>query len=291
MNFGFSANAFREYNLEETIEVLGNAGYDGVEILLDEPHLSPETVDEAEIKRIKRMLRDHDLEIANCNAFMFSAGEVSDRVRESEYSRDTEYFHHPSFVEHNAEDRKMRLEHTQAALRTAADLGASCISIPPGGPVPLNRPDDEAMDDFVESLRTAAETAKTVGVNILVEPEPELLIETTEEFLEFAERIDYPRIQCNFDAGHLFCIGEEPVEAFDQLIEYVDHVHLEDIPANRSHEHTQLGDGEMPISDFLEALDSRGYDGFVTIELYPYEETAAETAREAMSYLEDGGWV
>ena len=291
MNFGFSANAFREYSLEETIEVLGNTGYDGIEILLDEPHLSPETVDDARVEHTQRVLKDHDLEIANCNAFMFSAGEVSDRVRESEYSRNTEDFHHPAFVEHNAEDRKVRLEHTQAALRTAANLGAPCISIPPGGPVPLSRSDDKAMDDFVESLRTAAETAETVGVDILVEPEPELLIETTEEFLELAECIDHPRVQCNFDTGHLFCIGEEPVEAFDRLAEFVDHVHLEDIPDDRSHEHTQLGDGAMPIGNFLEALDSRGYDGFVTIELYPYEETAAETAREAMSYLEDGGWV
>jgi sugar phosphate isomerase/epimerase len=291
MKFGFSTNAFREYSLEETIEVLGSVGYDGIEILLDEPHLYPETVDDARTERIQRILADHDLEIANCNAFMFSAGEVSDRVRESEYSRDTEDFHHPSFVEHDAEDRQARVEHTQAALRTAANLGAPCISIPPGGPVPFDRPDDEAMDDFVESLRKIAETAETVGINVLVEPEPELLIETTGEFLEFVERIDHSRIRCNFDAGHLFSVGEDPVEAFDRLAEYVDHVHLEDIPADRSHEHTQLGDGAMAIDDFLDALDSRGYEGFVTVELYPYEETAAETAREAMSYLEDCGWV
>ena len=41
----------------------------------------------------------------------------------------------------------------------------------------------------------------------------------------------------------------------------------------------------------LRELDDVGYDGFVTIELYPYEETAEETARGAMRYLEEHGWI
>jgi sugar phosphate isomerase/epimerase len=52
-----------------------------------------------------------------------------------------------------------------------------------------------------------------------------------------------------------------------------------------------LGDGAMDIDGFLRALENRGYDGYVTVELYPYEETAAETAREAMTYLEAHGWA
>jgi sugar phosphate isomerase/epimerase len=38
-------------------------------------------------------------------------------------------------------------------------------------------------------------------------------------------------------------------------------------------------------------VDESGYEGFVTVELYPYQETAEETAREAYTYLEDHGWT
>jgi len=41
MQFGFSTNAFREYQLEDAIGAIADAGYDGVELLLDEPHLYP----------------------------------------------------------------------------------------------------------------------------------------------------------------------------------------------------------------------------------------------------------
>jgi sugar phosphate isomerase/epimerase len=38
----------------------------------------------------------------------------------------------------------------------------------------------------------------------------------------------------------------------------------------------------MDIDGFLQAVEDSGYDGFVTVELYPYQETAAETARGAL---------
>ena len=276
MKFGFSANAFREYSWKEAIDIVADAGYDGIELLFDQPHLYPPEANETDIERVREALDDNDIAIGNCNAFMLTA---------------IEGFHHPSYIETDPDYRQQRIDYTKAALRTAAALGHGYISIEPGGPVPESESREWALETFIESLREVLPVAEEVGVDLHVEPEPELLIETSAEFLDFAERIDHPRVRCNFDVGHLFSVGEDPTEAFDRLAEYVDHVHLEDIPADRRHEHTQLGDGTMDIDGFLDALDSRGYDGFVTVELYPYEETAAETAREAMAYLDDGGWV
>lgn len=291
MQFGFSTNAFRGYEIDDTIEILTNAGYDGVEILLDEPHLYPPEADESEIEHVRNLLNDHDLTVSNCNAFMLSAIEQSQESRRAEYSRETETFHHPSFVELDEADRRARVEYTKAALRTAATLGVPHISTQPGGPVPKGKPDEQAMDEYVDGLRTVAATAEEVGVNVLVEPEPDLLIETSDQFLELMDRVNSPRIGCNFDAGHFFSVGEDPVALIDKLAQYTGHYHLEDIPADRTHEHTQLGEGAMDINGFLEAIENTDYDGFVTIELYPYEETAAETASDAMLYLEEHGWA
>lgn len=291
MQFGFSTNAFREYDLADAIEVLADAGYDGVEILLDKPHLYPLEADECEIERVQNLLEDHDLAISNCNAFMLSAIERSPESHEAEYTRETELFHHPSFIEPDEDDRRTRVEYTEAALETAAALGASHISTQPGGPVPKGKSDERAMEEYVDGLRTVAATAEEVGIDVLVEPEPELLVETSDQFLDLMDRVDSPRVGCNFDAGHFFSSGEDPVALIDKLAEYTRHYHLEDIPADRTHEHTQLGEGAMDIDGFLEAVDNADYDGFVTVELYPYEETAAQTARDAMQYLEDHGWT
>ena len=276
MKFGFSANAFREYDAIETIEIVADAGYDGVELLFDQPHLYPLEADERDVERVRESLADNDIAISNCNAFMLTA---------------IEGFHHPSYIEPDPDYRQRRIEYTKDALRTAAALGHGYISIEPGGPIPEEKSREWALETFVESLGEVLPVAEDVGVDLHVEPEPGLLVETTEEFLELVDRVDHPRIRCNFDAGHLFCVGEDPTEALEALGPYVDHVHLEDIPEDRTHEHTQLGDGTMPIDGFLGALDARDYEGFVTVELYPYEDTAAETAREAMAYLDDHGWT
>ncbi|QLG47989.1 sugar phosphate isomerase/epimerase family protein [Natrinema halophilum] len=276
MQFGFSTNAFREYHLEDAIEAIADAGYDGVELLFDEPHLYPPTATDEERERVEKALDWNGITVSNGNAFMLTA---------------IEDFHHPSYIEPDQAYRRERIEYTLAALDTAADLGLPYISIEPGGPIPDDRSREWAMDTFVDGLESVIPKAERVGVDLLVEPEPDLLIETADEFLELIERVDSDRVKCNFDAGHFYCVGENPIDLIDPLWESTRHYHLEDIPADRSHEHTQLGDGAMEIDAFLTELENRGYEGFVTVELYPYEETPIETAREAMYYLEERGWA
>lgn len=291
IDFAFSMNAFRQYDLLEGIEILAANGYDGIEILLDEPHLYPATADEEDVERVLNALDEHGLEISNCNAFMLSVIERTELSKQATYGRETEQFHHPSFIEPAIEDRHNRIDHTKAALKIAAALGAPHISLQPGGPVPEGMPRQQAFELFVTGLKEVAKTAENVGVDILVEPEPLLLIETSGEFLELMDRIDSPRVGCNFDAGHFFCVNEDPVELIDPLSSYTGHYHLEDIPADRTHEHTQLGDGGLDINGFLEAIEESDYEKFVTIELYPYEDTAAETVQTAIEYLEEHGWA
>lgn len=276
MKFGFSANAFRDYGPMETVEILADAGYDGVELLFDQPHLYPPDTDEDDVSTVRGGLEDNDIGVSNCNAFMLTA---------------IEGFHHPSYIEPDTEYRQRRIDYTREALHLADAFDAEYMSIEPGGPIPEGKSRRWGMETFAQSLGEVIPTAEDLDVDLLVEPEPDLLIETTDQFLEFLDRIDSAAVGCNFDAGHLFSVGEDPAEAVKTLGEYAEHYHLEDIPPDRSHEHTQLGEGAMDIDGFLEAVEASGYDGFVTVELYPYQETAEETARDAMAFLEDRGWV
>ncbi|WP_276301589.1 sugar phosphate isomerase/epimerase family protein [Halorussus lipolyticus] len=276
MEFGFSANAFRDYGPVETIEILADIGYDGVELLFDQPHLYPPETTDADVAEIEDALADNDIAISNCNAFMLTA---------------IEGFHHPSYIEEDAEYRQRRIDYTREALEVADALDFGYISIEPGGPIPDGKSREWAMETFAQSLSEVIPTAERLDVDLLVEPEPDLLIETTDQFLDCLEMVDSDAVGCNFDAGHLFCVGEDPAAAVETLAPYTQHYHVEDIPEDRSHEHTQLGDGAMDVDGFLEAVDDSGYDGFVTVELYPYQETAEETARKSYAYLEDHGWV
>ena len=65
MKFAFSSNAFRKYSLIETIRVLAELGYQGVEIMADVPHAYPSDLKKNDIEKIAKTLVDYRLEISN----------------------------------------------------------------------------------------------------------------------------------------------------------------------------------------------------------------------------------
>ena len=120
---------------------------------------------------------------------------------------------------------------------------------------------------------------------LLVEPEPGLLIETSPQYLAFAERISSPMLGLNFDIGHQFCVGEDPAASIRLLAPHIRHVHLEDIAATRVHHHMIPGDGAIDFAATLAALREIKYTGWVTIELYPYVEDPDHAARTALQRI------
>jgi sugar phosphate isomerase/epimerase len=130
-------------------------------------------------------------------------------------------------------------------------------------------------------LKPVADHAEKEGVLLLVEPEPDLLIETADQFLEFMQHIDSPAIGLNFDVGHMYCVGDDPAPTIHRLAKYIRHMHLEDIAATRVHHHLVPGEGAIDFAAVFEAIRAIGYNGWVTIELYPYVDDPDPAARLA----------
>jgi sugar phosphate isomerase/epimerase len=221
---------------------------------------------------IRTALADNNLAISNINAFMMHA--VSDP---------RQLYWHPSWIEPDPNYRQVRILHTKRALTLAKELGAKCITTEPGGPVEPGASWSAALKLFVEMIKPVAEHAEKEGVLLLVEPEPGLLIETADQFEEFMKHIDSPAIGLNFDIGHHYCVKDDPASTIERLAKYVRHIHLEDIAATRVHHHLIPGEGAIDFAAVLRAIRKIGYQGWITIELYPYVDDpdhAARTARE-----------
>jgi sugar phosphate isomerase/epimerase len=239
--------------------------------MADVPHAWPACLLDEQKQAIRAALREHDLAISNVNAFMMNA--ISDPRQR---------YWHPSWIEPDRHYRQIRIDHTKRALTLARELGARCITTEPGGPVEPGGSWSAALRLFVEGLKPVAEHAEKEGVLLLVEPEPALLIETADQFLDLMQHIDSPAVGLNFDIGHFFCVGDEPAPTVHRLARYIHHVHLEDIAANRVHHHLVPGEGVIDFAATLQAFRSIGYDGWVTIELYPYVDDPDSAARRAL---------
>jgi sugar phosphate isomerase/epimerase len=274
MKLAFSSNAYTHFSIEDTIRKVAELGYSGIELLADVPHAWPAGLLEERKQSIRDRLEKHDLTISNVNAFMMNA--IADPRQP---------YWHPGWIDPDPHYRAIRREHTKRALVLAGDIGAPSISTEPGGLLTFDQTWDVAAGIFYEELMPCVEVAERQQVMLLIEPEPELLIERFQQYLDFVARIDSPWIGLNFDVGHAFCVSEDPQDWVATMKPHTRHYHFEDIAATRVHQHLIPGRGAIDFAATLAAIEKSGYDGWLTVELYPYIDEPDAAAREAREYL------
>jgi len=270
MVFGYSTNAFVRYSLEESIQKIARLGFKGVEIMGDRPHLYPPDYSEEKLNQLKILLKQNQLKVNNINSFtLFAVGDT----------------YLPSWIEPETERREIRIRHTLQSLQVAKTLECKNISVPPGGPLEKNMTRKQAFDLFHKGLERVIPAAESLGIKILVEPEPGLLMEKTSEFKEFIKDVQSHFIGLNFDIGHFYCAGENPSKSFEELFEYTGHVHLEDIAATREHNHLIPGLGAIELKEVLSTMARLAYQGDISLELYPYTDMPEEAGRKSLEFL------
>lgn len=264
------------FSIEDTIRKIAELGYTGIEVLADVPHAWPAGLLEERKQSIRHQLEKHSLTIANINAFMMNA--VADPRQP---------YWHPGWTDPDPHYRAIRREHTKRALRLAQDIGAANITTEPGGLLTSEQSWDDGAAIFYDEIMPCVELAEQLQVMLLIEPEPELMIEKFDQYLAFADRVDSPWVGLNFDIGHAYCVGEDPQDWVAKMAPYTKHYHFEDIAASRVHQHLIPGHGAIDFAATLSAIAKTGYDGWVTVELYPYINNPDDAAREAHAYLTD----
>lgn len=272
----FASNAMKRYSLDDAINLVADAGYQGMEILLDTPHAFPPDVKDGDVERWTGKLNERGLEVSNCNAFMLYG---------------IEGCHRPSWCEKDPGRRKLRVEHTRDCLHLAGKLGAPTISTEPGGPIDEGVTREQAADWFEEGIRSVLPDAKEAGVKLCIEPEPGLLIEKAGQYAEFMKRFEGDELAeewlgLNFDVGHFYCVGEDPADNAAMFKGQIDHIQIEDIAEDRVHFHLVPGDGAIDFDRFFNELRKADYEnGWITVELYTFEHKAVEVARRAREFL------
>jgi sugar phosphate isomerase/epimerase len=270
----FSTNAFKKNTLTEAIGAIAAIGYTGVELMADVPHAHPASFGADQRAALHAQVKSLGIAISNVNGFThFARGDT----------------YHPTWIEDDVEKRKLRIAHTIGCVELTGEFGANTLSLQPGGPqIGTSITRAVAGQRFAEGLREVLPSARQHSVILAIEPEPGLFIETAAEYLSFKNEFfpDEPLIKMNCDVGHLFCVSEDPAAVIRKMPEQIAHVHLEDIGSNRVHQHLTPGKGVINFKSIFGALDSIGYTGWVTVELYPYETTAAGVAKLAWEHLQ-----
>jgi sugar phosphate isomerase/epimerase len=276
IELSFSTNAFVRFDVLEAVERIGQIGYRGVELLADVPHLYADSVIESHLESLKLGLDKNGLKVANINANT-AMGFYGQQFWEPLFE--------PSIANPDQELRQWRVRYSKRCIDMAQFLGCSCISVTSGRPIPGVTP-EKSLEFLEESMTELLIYAENKAVRIGLEYEPRLLIERYEELASFMQKMNSTYLGANLDLGHSHVLGEDPEDVIGGLSSKIFHVHLEDIRGSK-HYHLIPGTGDIDFHNLLKNLDSSGYEGFVTVELYTYPQDPELAARQSFSYLEN----
>ncbi len=265
----FNATTLRYQDLFEALKNIKDAGYEAVEIALNDTHIHPLTSSKHRLHEVKQYCEDIGLVIA-CAA----AGGPT-------LLGDTPY--EPSMICSDAHGRKERLDVYKKSIWLAQEIGAPILNINSG----ILRDDvtpEQADQYFREGIEELL--AETENVILVLEQEPGFFVGTTDAAIHYIEEFDSPDLMFNLDIGHVFCCEpeEECYDNIEKSLPFTRHIHVEDIK-DRIHHHEIPGEGDIDFPRIVKMLEDYGYPYYVCVELHNHDQMWERALKESRDYL------
>lgn len=279
MKLGVITDCFKK-PLEECIVLAAKNGFDGVQIYATSGEFSPETLTEEKKAEIKKLLKENNLEVSALCGDMGGYG--------FEIEKD------------NAE----RVEKTKRIIDLAVEFGAKAVTTHIGV-IPSDKTEPR-YGVMLNALTAAGLYAKEKGVTLAIETGPEFA-KTLLAFLKDTKG----GVGVNLDpANFVMVTGQDPVQAVELLKDYIVHTHAKDgvkisndmtptevyhafavggvdaLNACKCFKEVPLGEGQVKWKEYLSALKSVGYDGYLTIERETGDNPQADILK-AVDFLEN----
>ena len=225
------------YSVLRALELLQALGFDGVEICLENEDMAPGRLTPQKIEVVRRAVTElglHPVSISYHQDYLYSDA----------------YF-----------------EMTKEAIRLTPEFGTRLFVF--SGP-PRRSGDRREWDAMVERTRELADVAELANVILAEEFEPNFVVGSTADLLRLFEAVDSSALAANLDLGHVFLCDPDPIAAIHAVGERIVHCHIENMAAG-VHEHLLPQEGDMDLKVYLQALQSVGYTGPLSLDLYKHD--------------------
>lgn len=237
-----------QYPWGQALALLRELGFDGVEVCLENPDLSPTLLDAALAQQVRERLV----------ALGFAGWSIS---------------YHKDLLDDRFYAETIRV------LELLPLFGADVLVI---GTPHLATAWPNVWERLVARLKELASLAEDVGVTLAEEAEPGFVVGCTADVLRLMAAVGSSRLAANLDLGHAFLCDPDPLAAIAQLGGRIAHVHVENM--NRGvHDHQLPWEGDMDLAAYLAALRAAGFEGLAALDLYRHDYAAV--APRAIAHL------
>ncbi|HEY3345410.1 MAG TPA: sugar phosphate isomerase/epimerase family protein [Anaerolineaceae bacterium] len=248
MKLSTATSVFVNYAIEDALEEIIRAGFDGVDIWCGRPHLYRQDYPPAALQALRRRLaHSHLAPVSFLPAFFrypFSLSSPKEVIRQESisYMRDT--------------------------IDNACALGAEYVLVVPSGNLHgQSIPESRAW--FVDSLAQVCRYAETQEMKLGIEvvyPALSGYMNTTAQAREVIREIDSPSLGIVLDAGHINLSGEDMEGAIRSAGDLLFQVHVND--NDGVHQQNNIpGEGCFDFERLIRLLHANHFDGYLTLEI------------------------
>lgn len=275
MKKGISIWSFAETDLKKCFCLAKDAGFDGVEVALDEKGLVSLESTEEDLQNVKKMAEEAGVEL---------------------YSVASGLYWTYNYTSANKENREKAKEITKKQLWVASKLGCDTILVVPGAVNVSFEPGSEiveydvAYDRALEALKELAPYAEELKVSIGVENVWNKFLLSPLEMRDFIDKIGSDYVGSYFDVGNVLYCGY-PEHWVKILNKRIKKVHFKDYRRNVGSldGFVDLLAGDVDYKGVMSEFDKIGYDGWATAEMLPpytqYPETIIYNTSNAMDKI------
>ncbi len=274
MKKGISIWSFAETDLKKCMCLAKDAGFDGLELALDEH--GPVSMDSTkeDILKVKAMADEVGIEL---------------------YSVACGLYWTYNYTSANEDNVKRAKEITKKQLQVASWLGCDTILVVPGAvEVAFDLGEvveyDVAYERALSALRELAPVAEELGVSIGVENVWNRFLLSPMEMAAFIDAVGSDYVGSYFDVGNVLFSGY-PEHWIKILNKRIKKVHFKDYrrAAGDLHGFVDLLAGEVNWPAVMKQLENIEYDGWVSAEMLPpythYPETILYNTSNAMDKI------
>ena len=164
--------------------------------------------------------------------------------------------------------------------------------------------DDAGWARWAEGVRRAADAARARGYEPTLHPHTSTFVESPREIERAVELTDVGLL---VDTGHLLLGGSDPLEVLRRFGDRVNYVHVKDVRLDvvrqvvderadvlegwRRGMFCELGDGDVDLPAFFDALRAAGYDGWVVVEQDRIPRPDEELRESAEAQVRNREWL
>lgn len=238
-----------EYSLEQILASAKQAGYDFVEISIDE---NPARIDRLLWSRTERTaLRKAIFDIG---VPVWSMGVSAHRKF--------------PLGSASADLRQKGLDILNRSIDLAADLGVKVVQIM--GYDAFYEPSNSSTEAcYLEGLRAGVNRASAAGVMLGLENGDHELVDSVEKIMRFVKTLHSPWFQAYPDIGNMNAAGYSPLEQLPLAAGHLVGVHVKDTRPGELRG-VPLEQGNVPLRESFRLLASMGYAGPLVMEMWAH---------------------